>query len=134
MLGARDQRWMGFLTRSVMENATSYDDAYNMLTKTSMLAPAYFILAGNKSRQASVITRARTFTVDVLQMNSTEWYLVQTNYDHWEKPLFIDDRRTPAERCLNKKTQDNMAFPALYDILYSKPVRNKLTSYTALMQ
>jgi len=23
------------------------------------------------------------------------WYLLQTNYDNWKKPLFIDDRRTP---------------------------------------
>jgi len=24
-----------------------------------------------------------------------EWFLLETNYDHWKAPLFIDDRRTP---------------------------------------
>lgn len=30
-------------------------------------------------------------------MNTTQgdWYLLETNYDHWKAPLFIDDRRTP---------------------------------------
>lgn len=40
---------MGFLTRDVMENATSYAQAKAKLENTVMLAPAYFILGGNKS-------------------------------------------------------------------------------------
>jgi len=136
ILGDRDSRWMGFLTRAVMENATSYVEAQNMLAKTPMLAPAYFILAGNKSGEACVITRARASALDVLQMNRTagDWYLVQTNYDHWEKPLFFDDRRTPCKKCLDRKTQATVGFSSMYDVLHSKPVRNKETAYTALMQ
>ncbi len=34
-----------------------------------------------------------------------EWYILETNYDHWEKPFFIDDRRTPANNCMKKLTQ-----------------------------
>ena len=43
--------WMGFLTRATMETAQSYDQAQNMLSKTKLLAPAYFILGGNSSGQ-----------------------------------------------------------------------------------
>jgi len=31
--------------------------------------------------------------------------LVETNYDHWKAPLFIDDRITPANTCMNKMGQ-----------------------------
>jgi hypothetical protein len=31
--------------------------------------------------------------------------VVQTNYDRWKNTLFIDDRRTPAKKCLNHTTQ-----------------------------
>lgn len=34
------------------------------------------------------------------------WYVLETNYDHWEEPLFLDDRRTPAMKCMNQTTQE----------------------------
>ena len=30
-----------------------------------------------------------------MDQSKSGWYLLQTNYDHWENPLIIDDRRTP---------------------------------------
>ena len=54
LMGDRKERWMGFLTRSVMENATSYEDAKFQLANTTMLAPAYFILGGIQSGQVCV--------------------------------------------------------------------------------
>lgn len=45
----------------------SYEDAKNLLTKTKVLAPAYFILGGNKSSEGCVITRDRKSTVDVYE-------------------------------------------------------------------
>lgn len=34
------------------------------------------------------------------------WYVLETNYDHWDDPLFLDDRRTPAMKCMNQTTQN----------------------------
>lgn len=31
--------------------------------------------------------------------------MLETNYDHWEEPFILDDRRTPAMKCMNKTTQ-----------------------------
>lgn len=53
VLFQRSTKWMGFLTRETMENATSYSQAKDMLANTPMLAPAYFILGGNKSGEVS---------------------------------------------------------------------------------
>ncbi|KAM9792833.1 acid ceramidase [Neosynchiropus ocellatus] len=136
ILGKRDGMWMSFLTRSVLENATSYEEAKTRLAQTKLLAPAYFILGGNQSRQGCIITRSRELSLDVLEIDSKlgRWYVLETNYDHWKEPLFLDDRRTPAMKCMNQTTQANISVKTLYDVLSTKPVLNKLTTYTTLMQ
>ncbi|XP_072481742.1 acid ceramidase [Notamacropus eugenii] len=135
ILGRRQDMWIGFLMRTVLENATSYEDAKNLLTKTKILAPAYFILGGNKSGEGCVITRDRKSTVDVYELkpNQGRWFLVETNYDRWKSPFFLDNRRKPAIFCLNQTTQENMSLASFYDVLSTKPILNKLTAYTTLM-
>lgn len=135
ILGKRQGVWMGFLTRSVLENATSYDDAKEVLSKTEMLAPAYFILGGNKPGQACVITRSRKFSINFWELDTQkgEWYVLETNYDHWKPPLVIDNRRDPAMKCLNQTGQKGISFATIYDVLSTKPVLNKLTTYTTMM-
>uniref|UniRef100_A0A3Q2FQP6 Acid ceramidase n=1 Tax=Cyprinodon variegatus TaxID=28743 RepID=A0A3Q2FQP6_CYPVA len=134
ILGQRDGMWMSFLTRSVLENANSYDEAKSLLAQTKMLAPAYFILGGNQTGQGCIITRSRELSIDVIDVKLGRWYVLETNYDHWKEPFFLDDRRTPAMKCLNQTTQANISVKTLYDVLSTKPVLNKLTTYTTLMQ
>ncbi|XP_063314151.1 acid ceramidase [Pelobates fuscus] len=135
ILGKRDGMWMSFLTRSVLENGTSYEESKTLLSKTKILAPAYFILGGNKSGEACVITRARDSCLDIwdLDIPKGRWYVLETNYDRWKAPLPVDDRRTPAMKCLNKTGQKSVSFATIYDMLSTKPVLNKLTTYTTLM-
>ncbi|XP_012674336.1 acid ceramidase [Clupea harengus] len=136
LLHHRDAMWMGFLTRTVLENATSYEEARSLLSQTKLLAPAYYILGGNQTGQGCIITRARTESLKPLELNLKQgrWYLLQTNYDHWKAPLFLDDRRTPGMKCMNQTLQPNISFKTLYDVLSTKPVLNKLTTYTTLME
>ena len=42
---------MSFLTRSVLETATGFEEAKTMLKDTKLLAPVYFILGGNTTGQ-----------------------------------------------------------------------------------
>ncbi|XP_049577214.1 acid ceramidase [Syngnathus scovelli] len=136
ILGKRDGFWMSFLTRSVLENATSYEQAKFQLAQTKLLAPAYFILGGNSTGQGCIITRSRLTSLDVLEIDLKlgRWFVLETNYDHWKDPLFLDDRRTPAMKCMNQTSQANVSLKTLYDVLSTKPVLNKLTTYTTLMQ
>ncbi|KAF6719610.1 Acid ceramidase [Oryzias melastigma] len=136
ILGQRDGMWMSFLTRTVLEKATSYEEAKSLLVQTKMLAPAYFILGGNQTGQGCIITRSRTLSIDVLELDPKlgRWYVLETNYDHWKEPFFLDDRRTPAMKCMNQISQTNITPSTLYDMLSTKPVLNKLTTYTTLMQ
>nr|KAF6460018.1 N-acylsphingosine amidohydrolase 1 [Molossus molossus] len=135
ILGKKDAMWIGFITRSVLENSTSYEEARNILIKTKILAPAYFILGGNKSGEGCVITRDRKKSLDIyeLDLEQSRWYVVETNYDRWKNPFFLDDRRTAAKMCLNQTTQESISLPTMYDILSTKPVLNKLTVFTTLM-
>ncbi|GCC23827.1 hypothetical protein chiPu_0002225 [Chiloscyllium punctatum] len=136
ILGKRDGIWMSFLTRSVLENATSYTQAKDQLAKTKMLAPAYYILGGNQSGEGCVITRSRTAALDIWELDIKHgiWYVLETNYDHWKDPLFLDNRRIPAMKCMNQTTQANISVETIYDVLTTKPVLNKLTTYTTLME
>ncbi|XP_023273206.1 acid ceramidase [Seriola lalandi dorsalis] len=136
ILGKRDGMWMSFLTRSVLENAHSYEEAKTRLAQTKLLAPAYFILGGNQTGQGCIITRSRLLSIDMLEIDLKlgRWYVLETNYDHWEEPLFLDDRRTPGMKCMNQTTQKNISLKTMYDVLSTKPVLNKLTTYTTLMQ
>ncbi|XP_054846439.1 acid ceramidase isoform X1 [Eublepharis macularius] len=136
IFGKRDGWWMSFLTRTILENSTSYEEAKDKLANTRLLAPAYFILGGNKSGQGCVITRSRTAALDVWNLNSSKgtWYVLETNYDRWKVPLVVDDRRTPATKCMNRTMQQNVSLPALYNVLSTKPILNKLTVSTTLME
>ncbi|KAK2182128.1 hypothetical protein NP493_365g00072 [Ridgeia piscesae] len=136
ILGNRSIQWMSFLTRQTLEKSVDYEDARTTLKEAKLLAPAYFIVGGNKTGQGCIITRSRTESVDVwdLGTRNSSWFLLETNYDHWKAPLFVDDRRTPGNRCMNKLGQKNVGFPGLFDVLSSRPVLNKLTAYTCLMQ
>ena len=53
----RNAKWMGFLTRDVMESANSYSEAKDMLSTQELLAPAYYILGGNSTGEGVIITR-----------------------------------------------------------------------------
>ena len=133
--GDRDAKWMGFLTRDVMTNATSYSDAKNSLMKDKLLAPAYYILAGNQSGEGVIITRGRESVVDVqeLDIKAGRWYLLETNYDPTSPPPFFDDRRTPGNICMKKWGQDAVGVKSLVNVLTTKPNLNKLTVYTAVL-
>lgn len=84
------------------------------------------------SPQGCVITRDRD-NFNLLSLDSTKndtesssWFLVQTNYDHWKTPPFFDDRRTPATQCMKQAGQKNASLDLIYNILSTKPVLNKV--------
>ncbi len=75
------------------------------MTSDILISPVYFILGGNQPGQGVVITRNQNDTADLWEMNSDpqhSWFVLQTNYDHWEKPPFYDDRSDPGNYCLNQ--------------------------------
>ncbi|XP_072171207.1 acid ceramidase-like [Diadema setosum] len=136
VLGQRDGQWMGFVLRDAVIKATDYHSTLAYLTSVKLLAPGYIILGGNSTGEGAIITRSvgtKADNVKLMNPSNGTWYLVETNYDNWESPPFFDDRRTPATKCMDKMTQTNVGFKGIYNVLSTKPVRNLLTTYTALM-
>lgn len=41
-----------------------------------------------------------------LDIKKGTWYVIETNYDRWKPPLVLDNRRTPAMKCLNQTMQE----------------------------
>jgi|688.fasta_scaffold1039727_2 acid ceramidase len=87
----RNQSWVTFLPRDIFEKSVeTYDDAVVALANTPILAPCYYIVAGPLPLQGAVVTRDRSVAADVWKLGSNStWFLAETNYDHWEKPLFV---------------------------------------------
>jgi len=138
-LGKAQVQWNTVITRQVLENGTDYTSVQKQLAKTALIAPVYFILGGNSSGEGCVITRGQ-YKADIWNLGTASysqkslWYLLQTNYDHWERPPFFDNRRGPGIGCMDKMSRSGLSAPALFDVLSSKPVLNRLTVYTALME
>lgn len=132
----RNQSWVTFLPRDLFEdNSITYETALLKLANNPILAPCYYIVGGPEPMQGAVVTRDRDKAADVWKLGTNNtWFLAETNYDHWVKPLFIDDRITPANKCMNLIGQQGLSFAGLFNVLSSKPVLNKLTVYTALME
>eukprot|EP01094_Clydonella_sp_ATCC50884_P020974 TRINITY_DN4494_c0_g1_i1.p2 TRINITY_DN4494_c0_g1~~TRINITY_DN4494_c0_g1_i1.p2 ORF type:complete len:243 (+),score=87.86 TRINITY_DN4494_c0_g1_i1:553-1281(+) len=130
-------QFIGFFLRDQMLHATSYEGALTALNNTRLIAPVYFIMSGPKAGQGAVIAREKKESVDVWplqqQLSAGSFYLLETNYDHWEQPPFFDNRRDPGMQCMNETGAQNINFGTLYNVLDTKPVRNQLTTYTVLM-
>uniref|UniRef100_A0A0K0DHY8 ceramidase n=1 Tax=Angiostrongylus cantonensis TaxID=6313 RepID=A0A0K0DHY8_ANGCA len=94
------------------------------LMTTPILSPVYYILGGMNPGETlfssnalpflgSVITRSLNKTDLLNELNPSEedgWYLLETNYDLNKPVLYLDDRRTPGNHCMQVLGQKNVSF------------------------
>lgn len=137
-----DQQWLSLTTRVAIEDYTTYDDAVSFISKSSFIGPCYVIIGGAKKDEGAVLTVGPNSTMfdqwdlkDALPADNktTPFYVLETNYDHWKDVPFFDDRRLPAEECMDRTGSARMNWESLYNVLHGKPNRNRLTTYTTLM-
>lgn len=126
---------------------TDFETYVTQLSATRLVGPAYAILGGPNAGQGVVLTIQPNATVPVDSWRITDpdalpasadqadkFYVLQTNYDHWEQPPKIDDRETAAYDCMdNVITKDGVSKESIYALLAAMPNRNRLTTYTAVM-
>lgn len=143
-LGKHSAQWLGFYSRDIFESCDDYACAKKSMMQTEMVSPVYFILADGKDKNAgTIITRAREKTAGVVDLyqetdksKSGSWFLLQTNYDPWEKPPFFDNRRDPGIKCMNtlgNVQSGSITRDSVFDVLSTKPNLNMLTVYTSIM-
>ncbi|VDL74911.1 unnamed protein product [Nippostrongylus brasiliensis] len=129
---------MSWLTRETLEQFNTYAEAKEHLMNTPMLSPVYYILGGVNPWEGTIITRSLNGTDLLTNLDKTNsktgWYLLETNYDQDKPVLYLDDRRTPGNHCMQKLGQKNVNFQGIFNVLSSRTNLNKLTTYTVLMQ
>lgn len=137
LFGIGESKWMSWATREAMEQANSYEQVVKRFSAEKLMSPVYFIVGGNKTGQGCIITRGRTKTESIVTLDAKKengWYVLETNYDPDKPPLYLDDRRTPGNKCMRTMGRENVGFPGLFNVLSSTTNLNKLTTYTVLMQ
>ncbi|KAL7836680.1 hypothetical protein AOLI_G00279640 [Acnodon oligacanthus] len=126
---------VSWLVRETLAEATDFQDAVMRLAKVPIITDVYYIVGGVQPNEGVVITRDRSRPADIwpLDWNMGQWYLVETNYDHWLPTPKWDKRRDIAMKTLNATGQDNINMHSLYQVLSVAPVCNSITVYTTVM-
>jgi hypothetical protein len=70
--------------REVLEKCEDYQCAHDKFANTTVSSPVYFIVAGAKKNEGAVISRSNEKSINVTSLSDTQWYLVQTNEDHFK--------------------------------------------------
>jgi len=111
------------LLRQGCEQGLSFDDAVKYYSETDMILGGYITMAGVAPGEGAIVTRnASAQGTDVLRLSEghpddSPWFLVQTNYDHWEKPPTTDDRRDQGICLMEKLGQDAVDLDAMWDVM-----------------
>ncbi|XP_072019536.1 N-acylethanolamine-hydrolyzing acid amidase-like [Amphiura filiformis] len=127
--------FVSFMLRDALSNDATYQEALNRLITKEEIAPVYYTIAGIRPDEGAVITRDHAKALDVWMLDEPNgrWYLLETNYDHWEPPPKDDDRRDPGNKAMLAVGQDDINDKTLMKVLSVKPVLNGHTTYTTIM-
>jgi acid ceramidase len=143
-----DAQLLTHMLREAIEDDTissTFQGYVDHVAGTDLVGPSYAIIGGPSAGDGAVVTLGPNMTeaIDIWMINEAlpasaesadKFYVLETNYDHWDEPPIVDDRRTPAEDCMdNYVTASGVSKAAIYNVLHASPNRNRLTTYTALM-
>jgi len=134
--GQKDVHFVMWVEREVFEKCSTFQEARTYLSSVNQLAGCYYILGGAKQDEGVIIVRNETSVMTEVWLDHTNpdsWYVLQTNYDPDQKPIFLDDRITPGNNCMKKLTQAGVSPAGLYQVLASKTNLNKTTVHTVIM-
>jgi len=111
----------------------TYKDAVTQLSHDALVNDAYFIVAGTQAQEGAVISRNRNTVADLWELDTSHWYLLETNYDHTAPVPKADDRRTPGVAHMNALTESNVNVDGMLGVLSAWPTYNSHTDITAVM-
>lgn len=137
--GLPGAQFAAFQLRTVMESGVGYSDAVRALSSYKPIGPGYTIIGGAKSGEGAVISlgggKDNALSIRALPgaLANGSYYVLQTNYDHPGAPPAWDDRRYPAENCLDSLGASKMNYKSLWGIMDTNPTRNAWTVQTTLM-
>jgi acid ceramidase len=132
----RSGHFLTLTARDLLESADTYDQALASIQATKILGPAYVILAGTKAGEGAMVARGANEIVNQTLLGDAakigQNFIVQTNWDYGKDPIY-DNRRSPAEHCLEDHYSQTIDFKGVFTVLSARPNRNRLTTHTVLM-
>lgn len=137
--GLPDGEFAAWKLRTVMESGAGYADALDALTHYKPVGPGYTIIGGAKAGEGAVISLSggKTSAKQVRTLSEAaadgSFFVLQTNYEHPAPPRAFDDRRYPAENCLEAIGEKGIDLASLWGVMNTNPTRNAWTVQTALM-
>lgn len=117
--------------RDTFQECNTYSCALNRLTTSHQIAPSYYAISGNQPYEGTIITRDRYGVAHVEILNEDQWYIVQTNDDHWTGICTI--RCSYVKISLDTLGRENVTGEKLVDILSQWPSNNMHSIYNVLM-
>ena len=54
--------------------------------------------------------------VIIIQLTPQRWFEVETNYDHWEQPPWIDNRIDPANKLMTAIGQNGVTLEKMFQV------------------
>lgn len=97
-----------WLLRRVLAEETNFDRALKRLKFEKIGGPVYYIVSGVEADEGAVIERDTESVHALYELNETNWFLVQTNYDRDYPDPLHDPRRVPVEKRLRERGNDRL--------------------------
>lgn len=119
-----------FAIRFAFENFSKYTQALNYLSSVPLIVGQYFIIGGID--EGAVLTRNRRYLSDLWEIDEENWFLLQTNYDHWLPQPSIDDRVTIPNKRMDDLGQENVNEATLFNLLTIEPTFRPSTLISAV--
>ena len=123
--------------RELLEKEDSdFDRAVSLLGAQKFATQMYLTIGGVSAGEGVVLTRGRNELLNTWRINADdgEWFLVQTNYDHWIPMPPWDNRKAPAEKAILEVGAEEISPSTIYKRVLSRdPVLNQLTVYSTTM-
>jgi len=126
-----------YVVRKGFETIDDYDGFVEYLKETDTLSRAFYIVAGVKPGQGTVITKFRNRVQNQTSLSDEKgrWHVVQSNYRGDIPDPADDNRATAARDFLNAIGVDKINHQNLFDDVMSVyPLFNNETIHTSIMQ
>mmetsp|Transcript_16982 Transcript_16982/g.53360 ORF Transcript_16982/g.53360 Transcript_16982/m.53360 type:complete len:385 (-) Transcript_16982:76-1230(-) len=123
-------------SRKIILEMPTFADAVDAFATAPWIAPQYYVIAGAESHAGVVVTVGRAalgggfYDMNMLSEASGDWFIVQTNDDHWKNPL--DTRRGYAISSMRRLQTSQTEFTKndMMQVMRARPVCNGATVFT----
>jgi hypothetical protein len=132
---------IGYLTRSIFEDADDFQTASKWFENSILVAPCYFSICGTKSREGILLTRGTNSSEQkkTIGNSNDDCFFVQTNMDHFSEDLDMDilnsiERRNRASKMIKTQMKSSSCgVTFLWNLLSTPPIMNDITIYATYM-